>query len=137
METKFENIKVGDTVMIRAEVSTGWNRAAFFWIPQAVTKTTATRFTVGHKVYLKKDGSRYGGGSFCDRAKILGEKTGHRADEVVVDQSKEMEEMKADYAAFVSIRNFNLGRLEYDNKNIRKIKKLFDQIAKLAKDGEV
>jgi hypothetical protein len=45
--TNFENIEVGDKVLIPVYVSYGWGSGRTFYIEKAVTRITNTQFLVG------------------------------------------------------------------------------------------
>lgn len=87
---KFENIKVGDTVVTQASVRYGWNSGKSFYIPVAVKKVTPTQFTTENGKRFKKDGRGIGDERFKN-VYYLGDKSGyHGANEIVKDQTKEM-----------------------------------------------
>jgi len=93
-ENKFENIQVGDTVYIREEINTGWNRGRSFWMPKKVTRLTPTMFELDDVKYRKSNGrkvtSDYGGGS----AYRLGDSV-NAVDKCVTDQTDEYKAFKS------------------------------------------
>jgi len=57
---KFENIKVGDKVVVKKSISLGWNRSKSFRVVTTVTKITKTQFTADGNRYKKDNGSMIG-----------------------------------------------------------------------------
>jgi len=56
----FEDIKVGDLVLVPFPVKWGWNGGKSFVVGRPVTKVTPKRFTVGDTVYNKSKGAIVG-----------------------------------------------------------------------------
>jgi len=69
---KFENIEVGDNVLIMDEVRIGWGGGESFWLPKKVDKVTPKQFVIGNSRYKKDDGSCVGG-KYLNKAKLIGE----------------------------------------------------------------
>lgn len=59
-EIKFKDIKAGDTVYIKKEVSFGWNSSQDFQIPAKVERVTATTFIVDGRKFKKDNGLEFG-----------------------------------------------------------------------------
>ncbi len=86
-DIKFENIKVGDTVMIEDSVTYGWYKSKRFWIPKKVIRVSKAQFVIEGGKRFKKNGKQVGVHSYgC--IGLLSEIGGYR-DEVIKDQTKE------------------------------------------------
>jgi len=83
----FEDVKIGDVVMIQKIISYGWNCEEYFYLPNTVTSVTKAQFVAGEYRIQKKDGSIVGGKWL--RAKRLGARMPFGG--IVCDQTKEME----------------------------------------------
>jgi len=109
----FENIEIGDSVMVNKTVSYGWNQGKSFWVPQSVTHVTAKRFEVGDHTYLKSNGFRYGE-TYASPARMLGDLSGGafmgNGSSIVTDETNE-------YIAFVE----HITQRNYINKTLSKL----------------
>lgn len=90
---KFENIKVGDTVLVEDKVSYGWNLAEAFLVPKKVERVTKTQFIIEGGDKFRKDG-RIISRKFVN-AYNFGDKVGLLRDRVAKDESELMEVFKA------------------------------------------
>lgn len=81
----FENVKLGDKVLVEANVLLDWRSYKYFHILKEVTKVTKTQFTVNGVRYKKDTGSSIGENS-CLRAKPIGT---NRDGKEIVDQTEE------------------------------------------------
>lgn len=90
---KFENIKIGDKVVVSKSISLGWNRSKSFNIVTTVTKTTKTQFTAGGNRYRKDHGGMIGDTWLIAEVYIDDSQ----------DQSKEMArfQKKLDYSRYI------------------------------------
>lgn len=59
-EIKFQEIKVGDKVLITKKLSYGWRSDLSFWVAVPVTRVTKAQIEVDGKMYWKKDGAQVG-----------------------------------------------------------------------------
>jgi len=110
METiKFENIKEGDVVLVKASISYGWRSELSFWVSAKVERVTKAQIEVKGKKYWKKNGAIVGTDSF-DRIYNVGDF--EYSDRKIVDQTEE----------------YNLALIKYTT-----IKKIYSKIEKLQK----
>lgn len=58
--SSFENIKVGDKVLVKKEISYGWRNCLNFWILLPVERVTNAQFEIEGVMYWKKDGCQVG-----------------------------------------------------------------------------
>ncbi len=91
--SKFEDVKVGDTVLISTGVNIGWGQLKNFWVKDTVSKVTKTQFTTAQGVRAKRDS----GSVIGEHAHVAkeGDSYGYNGKEVHVDQTEEMQEFKA------------------------------------------
>jgi len=134
---KFEDIKVGDTVMIEADVRYGWRESKSFWVPANVTKVTPKRFFIGeYNQFRKDDGVKVGDGYAAARS--IGDVYNDWGKQVTVtDQSVEMAEFKDLVNKWLSVNTFSIKNLAIDNKSIAKIYDAIKVIESLISEGEV
>lgn len=90
---KFENIKVGDKVVIEKGILLGWNCYKSFNIVTTVTKTTKTQFTADGNRYKKDNGCMIGN-NWVEAEVYIDDSQ---------DQSKEMArfQKKLDYSRYI------------------------------------
>jgi ribosomal protein S24E len=92
---KFQDIKVGDEVFVGNSIRYGWNLGEEFFIPEKVVRVTKTQFsTVSGRRFKKEYGQQIGSGTYGANAYMEGDKKSHWSDDVIYDQTKEMEEFK-------------------------------------------
>ena len=99
---KFDDLKVGNTVMIEELVSYGWNTSESFFIPKKVTRVTNTQFVINGDRRFKKDGREIGYNKYSN-AYFLGDKYGWRT-ELVKDQTEEKKSFAEKIKLEVKIR---------------------------------
>lgn len=86
----FENIKIGDKVLVRVFIKIAWNKRAPFRVAEKVTNVTKTQFTTESNKRFNKDGRAFGGygtALHLDHVDIVTKKP-------VIDQSREIEMLK-------------------------------------------
>lgn len=117
---EFENIKVGDTVYIKKEVTIGWNEGRLFTIPIKVIRVTKTQFTTEGSARYKKDGRKIGDSRYFENASVSGE-----------DQTEEMSKFKALASLCFKINNSNLPSVRISEIDAKKDAEKIMQIAGL------
>jgi len=119
---KFDNIKVGDKVMILSEVRIGWGGGKSFWMPKTVDKVTPKQFVVGSSRYKKETGSAIGD-YYSKSAKLIGE---------VKDETKERNVLvrKLNYAYEIK-KIIGKVKVPHDHENLQEILSRLREVSKL------
>lgn len=91
----FEDVKVGDTVLIRVTYRRGFSLGRSFYVRKPVERVTPKRFVVCGNQYTKADGLLFGGYGVAHK---LGE---------VEDQTKEAQEYKLILSASDALYELN------------------------------
>lgn len=60
VENTFFDVKVGDLVLVKREISVGWRQGYAYWCLSPITAVTKAQFTVANKKYWKKNGNQVG-----------------------------------------------------------------------------
>ena len=100
--SNFNEIMVGDKVLIRIGISYGWHESRYFNIAVSVEKTTPTQFIAGGKRF-KKDTGKEIGEHFSSACKI-GEKTNFGQE--LVDETKDYIEFKSKVVKAQALANY-------------------------------
>jgi len=101
--SKFENLKIGDTVLTPIVVSSPYSlRGRKFLISRAVEHVTKTQFTADGLRYSKQYGSGIG---HCGKAEIPGGIPHSASEEILKDQTAEMEDFKRRVGILRDIRD--------------------------------
>jgi len=134
---KFEDIKVGDVVIVEEYFTPGiWEKRIPFFIAKTVEKVTPKRFVVGDSLYRKSDGMRAKQGNIRLGHKVYNE--GERINDgcLALDQSKERHECMR----MVTIANKYGSKLlaikeglNYKTPNLKDIATKIDEIELLMK----
>lgn len=129
---KFENIKLGDIVFVKKNITYGWGRSESFTVPEKVIKVTKTQFTTESGERYKKDGRVFGSGKYGS-CYYEGEKTSHFGNNLAVDQTKEMKqfELKVKLANEVnSLIEKTRITIEAENSDLIELKSILERINK-------
>lgn len=128
---KFDNIKVGDSVLVEKTINYGWHEKTFLCF-EKVTKTTPAQFLIGERRYRKSDGYLIGGGYF-NAAYLEGEP--RHLGRVAQDQTKEYLEFVAKVNAIDQVGylmlSFQRKRIDIDKidrEEFEKIGRAFEEL---------
>ena len=106
MIMKFEDIKVGDTVLIKKSVMYGYRYRRFFNIAMTVERITKTQFITDGKRFKKDDGCEIGVDYNRSKAYLVGEEVGYMTKTIAKDETKEMNEFILKLKRVDEIRDF-------------------------------
>ena len=134
---KFENIEVGDVVIVNETIVPGmWEKKIYFFVAKPVEKVTPKQFMVCGSMYRKSDGAmvKSGNGRIRSRAYKEGEQLNRNS--LVTDQTKERNECvrNANTANRCKPKLTNIKEgLKYNTPNLKKIAEKIDEIELLMK----
>lgn len=114
-EIKFKDIKVGDTVYIKKEVSFGWNSNRDFEIPVKVERVTPTTFLADGRKFKKDNGLEFG--KYASFAKLEG-----------IDETSKMVAFEEKMKLIYSLQNAIKGIKIYTGTPIEKLLALDEAI---------
>ena len=123
---KFKDIKVGDTVFVEETVKNGFSGGQSFYIPKSVTKVTPAQFFIGDLRFTKKDGKRIG--VYGEHAYLEGDQGGWSYNNIVTDQTVQMETFKQKIAVQMQLRRKFEG-LKLDRNSDKSLDELNDILA--------
>jgi len=134
---KFEDIKVGDVVIVEEAIIPGmWEKKIYFFVAKKVEKVTPKQFRAGESRYRKSDGAMINSGNcgLRHRAYKKGEQLNRNG--LVIDQTKERNECvrNANTANRCKPKLTNIkDNLKYNTPNLKDIATKIDEIELLMK----
>jgi len=113
-KVRFEDVKVGDTVLIEKSVWYGYGYRRDFNIAVTVERITKTQFVTNGKRFKKDNGSEVCSG-YGSKAYLVGEEVGYVNKTIAKDETKEMNEFILKLKRINEIKDF---MKEIDNVKI-------------------
>ena len=132
---KFENIKVGDEVLIPKNIPYGWKGGKTFYITACVTRVTKTQFCCGEVRAKKENGNIIGDG--WNQVYRDGDNAGI-GENTIKDQTLEMNAFRKRISVYNKIRNWSIDLKSINVENtelskLNKISELIDEIDNITK----
>ncbi len=90
---KFQDVKVGDKVLVPIRVTVGWRSKEIFYCLKSVEKVTKTQFTAGGVRAKKEQGRVIGSNNWYSILKE-GDSNGSFEKRIITDETEDMERFK-------------------------------------------